>query len=185
MACSGPSRSVLSALRRSAVAAATAAPSSSSSSTCFGAAAFLRPVAARPYSSVPPSPFGRLGFFPSSSTSTSILIRQLSTGRSLRYPAATLGAGSIPLDPAVAAAASPKAGSRTAPPLSTPNVARWLYLTSFLTFSIVVIGGLTRLTESGLSITEWKPFKGSLPPLNAADWAEEYRKYQESEEGRM
>jgi hypothetical protein len=54
MACSGPSRSVLAALRRSAVAAATAAPSSSSSSsTCFGAAAFLRPVAARPYSSVP------------------------------------------------------------------------------------------------------------------------------------
>jgi hypothetical protein len=180
MACSGPSRSVLAALRRSAVAAATAAPSSSSSSsTCFGAAAFLRPVAARPYSSVPPSPLGRLGFFPSSSASTSSLIRQLSTGRSLRYPAATLGAGSIPLDPAVAAAASPKAGSRTA------NVARWLYLTSFLTFSIVVIGGLTRLTESGLSITEWKPFKGSLPPLNAADWAEEYRKYQESEEGRM
>lgn len=131
--------------------------------------------------------FGRLAPLQTSSASTSSLIRQLSTGRSLRFPAAALNAGSIPLDAAVGSSvsSSPKARSRTAPPLSTPNVARWLYLTSFLTFSIVVIGGLTRLTESGLSITEWKPFKGSLPPMNAADWAEEYQKYQESEEGRM
>lgn len=71
------------------------------------------------------------------------------------------------------------------PPISSPIVAKWLYFTSFLTLSIVVVGGLTRLTESGLSITEWKPFKGSLPPLTEDDWLEEYRKYQQSEEGMM
>lgn len=173
MACPGPSRLVLKVVRGAAAAA--------SPSTCFGAAAFLRPVAARPYSSLPPSPFGRLPPLSTTSASTSRLIRQLSTGRSPHFSAATLSASSIPLE----SSSSSKTSSRTAPPLSSPNVARWLYLTSFLTFSIVVIGGLTRLTESGLSITEWKPFKGSLPPMNAADWAEEYRKYQESEEGRM
>lgn len=69
--------------------------------------------------------------------------------------------------------------------LSTPAVARWLYATSFLTFSIIVVGGLTRLTESGLSITEWKPVSGMLPPIGDAEWEEEFRKYRESEEGTM
>lgn len=65
--------------------------------------------------------------------------------------------------------------------LSTPAVARWLYFTSFLTFSIVVVGGLTRLTESGLSITEWKPVKGMLPPRGEAGWEEEFAKYRDTE----
>lgn len=71
------------------------------------------------------------------------------------------------------------------PDLSTPAVARWLYFTSFLTFSIVVVGGLTRLTESGLSITEWKPVKGMMPPRGPAEWEQEFAKYRDSEEGRM
>ncbi|MFD2263283.1 COX15/CtaA family protein [Lacibacterium aquatile] len=45
---------------------------------------------------------------------------------------------------------------------------------------MVVIGGITRLTESGLSITEWKPLGGAIPPLNAADWEEQFRLYRES-----
>jgi hypothetical protein len=73
----------------------------------------------------------------------------------------------------------------TRPDLSTPAVARWLYFTSFLTFSIVVVGGLTRLTESGLSITEWKPVKGMLPPRGPVEWEDEFAKYRASEEGRM
>lgn len=54
--------------------------------------------------------------------------------------------------------------------------------TSILVFAIVVLGGLTRLTESGLSITEWKPVTGALPPLSEEDWIEEFDKYKESPE---
>ena len=46
-------------------------------------------------------------------------------------------------------------------------------------FLMVVIGGITRLTESGLSITEWKPITGVLPPLDAAQWQQEFERYQE------
>ena len=44
-------------------------------------------------------------------------------------------------------------------------------------FLMVVVGGITRLTLSGLSITEWKPAIGVIPPLSAADWAAEFAKY--------
>ena len=56
----------------------------------------------------------------------------------------------------------------------------WLIAGVILVVGQVVIGGITRLTESGLSITEWKPLTGALPPLNAADWQEEFAKYQAS-----
>ena len=56
-------------------------------------------------------------------------------------------------------------------------VAIWLFLTAALVFAMVVVGGVTRLTGSGLSITEWKPIMGALPPMNAADWAEAFEKY--------
>ena len=57
-------------------------------------------------------------------------------------------------------------------------LARWLLAVAIMVFAIVVVGGITRLTESGLSITEWEPIKGALPPLTQADWAEAFRKYQ-------
>jgi heme a synthase len=63
-------------------------------------------------------------------------------------------------------------------------LARWLLLVAGMVFAIVVVGGITRLTESGLSITEWKPVSGTLPPLTQADWAEAFRKYQEIPEYR-
>ncbi|MBV9527357.1 COX15/CtaA family protein [Sphingomonas sp.] len=47
-----------------------------------------------------------------------------------------------------------------------------------LVFLMVVVGGITRLTESGLSITEWKPISGAIPPLSQADWAREFALYQ-------
>ena len=56
-------------------------------------------------------------------------------------------------------------------------VARWLWWVAALVVAMVVVGGITRLTESGLSITEWKPLSGTLPPLNAAQWEAEFANY--------
>ncbi len=55
----------------------------------------------------------------------------------------------------------------------------WLYVLAALVVCMILVGGLTRLTDSGLSITEWKPFTGAMPPLNEADWQSEFAKYQE------
>lgn len=68
------------------------------------------------------------------------------------------------------------------PIISNKSVSYWLFGTSTLVFGIVVLGGLTRLTESGLSITEWKPITGTIPPLNQKEWESEFNKYQESPE---
>jgi len=54
----------------------------------------------------------------------------------------------------------------------------WLYAVAALVFAMVLVGGATRLTESGLSITEWQPLTGTLPPLSAAQWQTEFEKYQ-------
>ena len=54
----------------------------------------------------------------------------------------------------------------------------WLYAVATLVLAMVLVGGATRLTESGLSITEWKPVVGVLPPLSAAQWQAEFQKYQ-------
>jgi cytochrome c oxidase assembly protein subunit 15 len=68
-----------------------------------------------------------------------------------------------------------------APPLPSrarPGaVARWLWWVAALVVAMVVVGGITRLTESGLSITEWKPLSGTLPPLNAEQWEAEFANY--------
>ena len=56
---------------------------------------------------------------------------------------------------------------------------------SGLVFAIVVVGGLTRLTESGLSITEWNLVTGTLPPLSHEAWMDEYNKYMVTPEGRL
>lgn len=56
-------------------------------------------------------------------------------------------------------------------------VAWWLAVVAAMVFVMVVIGGLTRLTESGLSITEWQPILGALPPLSEADWQALFAKY--------
>jgi heme a synthase len=54
----------------------------------------------------------------------------------------------------------------------------WLLVVALVILGMVTIGGLTRLTGSGLSITEWKPIMGALPPLNDAAWADAFAKYQ-------
>jgi cytochrome c oxidase assembly protein subunit 15 len=54
----------------------------------------------------------------------------------------------------------------------------WLYAVAAMVLAIVLVGGATRLTESGLSITEWQPVMGVLPPLGDAQWQSEFEKYQ-------
>jgi cytochrome c oxidase assembly protein subunit 15 len=56
-------------------------------------------------------------------------------------------------------------------------VALWLFACAALVFAMVVVGGATRLTGSGLSITEWKPIMGALPPMGADDWNVAFEKY--------
>lgn len=56
-------------------------------------------------------------------------------------------------------------------------LARWLFVVAALVVMIVAIGGITRLTESGLSITEWKPVTGTIPPLTEAQWQAEFDAY--------
>lgn len=58
-------------------------------------------------------------------------------------------------------------------------VRAWLYLVAALVFLMVIVGGATRLTESGLSITEWKVVTGVLPPLSEAAWLAEFEKYKQ------
>ncbi len=58
----------------------------------------------------------------------------------------------------------------------------WLLGVAVLVFLMVVVGGITRLTESGLSITEWRPVTGALPPLSQADWEHAFRLYQATPE---
>jgi cytochrome c oxidase assembly protein subunit 15 len=62
------------------------------------------------------------------------------------------------------------------------TLARWLGFVAILIVLIVVVGGITRLTESGLSITEWKPVAGALPPLNDADWQAAFDLYRQTPE---
>lgn len=59
------------------------------------------------------------------------------------------------------------------------GVRLWLVLLFVLVVAMIVVGGLTRLTDSGLSITEWRPVTGAIPPLSEADWQSEFAKYQE------
>jgi heme a synthase len=63
-------------------------------------------------------------------------------------------------------------------------LARWLEAVAALVVGIVVVGGITRLTESGLSITEWNVVSGILPPLNEAAWQAEFAKYRATAEFR-
>jgi heme a synthase len=59
-------------------------------------------------------------------------------------------------------------------------IAAWLFAVAALVFAMVVVGGITRLTESGLSITRWDVVSGTLPPLDAAAWAAQFEAYKAS-----
>ncbi|MBW2223699.1 MAG: COX15/CtaA family protein [Deltaproteobacteria bacterium] len=59
-------------------------------------------------------------------------------------------------------------------------VATWLLFLYLMVFAMVIVGGATRLTGSGLSMVQWHPFMGALPPLSESDWTETFQKYQAS-----
>lgn len=84
-----------------------------------------------------------------------------------------------------ASSASSPAVKSSWPANSSKSVGYLCIGSSVLVFAIVVLGGLTRLTESGLSITEWKPVTGAMPPLTEEDWITEFEKYKESPEFKL
>lgn len=61
----------------------------------------------------------------------------------------------------------------------------WLKVIAFMIFCMVIVGGATRLTNSGLSITEWQPIIGAIPPLTTADWQLAFEKYQQSSQYKL
>jgi len=67
---------------------------------------------------------------------------------------------------------------------SQQQVAAWLLLCCTMLFILVVVGGITRLTHSGLSIVEWQPLVGTLPPLSEQAWQETFQNYQQTPEYR-
>lgn len=62
---------------------------------------------------------------------------------------------------------------------STRPIVAWLFVCCAMIFAMVVIGGITRLTESGLSITEWRPVTGAIPPLSEEAWQAEFARYRQ------
>ena len=62
---------------------------------------------------------------------------------------------------------------------SLSAVRAWIYLLAALVVVMVAVGGATRLTGSGLSITEWRPVTGAIPPLSHADWLRAFEMYKQ------
>jgi cytochrome c oxidase assembly protein subunit 15 len=81
---------------------------------------------------------------------------------------------------APAVAAAPTGGGIDARPKGARRGIRlWLVALFLLVACMIAVGGLTRLTDSGLSITEWRPLSGALPPMTAEDWQAEFDRYRE------
>lgn len=72
----------------------------------------------------------------------------------------------------------------TLPDRGRRAIRAWLVLLGLLVYAMILVGGATRLTDSGLSITEWEPIRGTLPPLSDAAWQEAFAKYRETAEYR-
>ncbi|KAI0786429.1 cytochrome oxidase assembly [Abortiporus biennis] len=116
--------------------------------------------------------------------------RQFGTGISSKRPTFdprffSSNASRLQVAEALASDASASPTSEVTPVLTPPSVGIWLLVSSVLVFAVIVVGGVTRLTESGLSITEWNPITGILPPLSKAAWEEEFEKYKATPEFKM
>lgn len=81
--------------------------------------------------------------------------------------------------------ASPAAALNASPRPRPRAIAVWLLAIAILVFLMVVVGGITRLTESGLSIVRWEPVSGVLPPIGEAAWAAEFAAYKQSPQYRL
>src|SRR3954453_12379190 len=80
------------------------------------------------------------------------------------------------METAFASPIDPRAETRTRP----RALSNLLFFVAGLVFAMVVVGGITRLTESGLSITQWQPISGAIPPLTQADWQHAFDLYQQT-----
>jgi len=81
---------------------------------------------------------------------------------------------------------APAVAVTTPPPRAHHRrIAAWLFVCCALVFAMVVVGGVTRLTHSGLSIVEWQPIVGALPPIDDAQWQETFAKYRLTPEYRQ
>ena len=92
-----------------------------------------------------------------------------------------------PMTSALPADGAPPANARAeaSAAASSPHaIVAWLAVCCLLVFAMVVVGGVTRLTHSGLSITEWQPIVGTVPPLSAADWDDAFASYRQTPEFR-
>lgn len=70
----------------------------------------------------------------------------------------------------------------TPAPQTSKSVSNWLIVVALMVIAMILVGGATRLTDSGLSITEWRPVTGAIPPLTQEGWLEEFEKYRSSSE---
>lgn len=86
-------------------------------------------------------------------------------------------------NPVMNSTTTPEPNTRRSPDVPI-DVAIWLFGLTAMVFAMVVIGGLTRLTQSGLSIVEWRPLTGWLPPQNQADWTALFEQYKQFPEFR-
>lgn len=82
----------------------------------------------------------------------------------------------------IAAASGPSHASAPIGPTRPRAISTWLLAVAALVFLMVVVGGITRLTESGLSMVRWEPISGTVPPLNEADWNAEFDAYKATPE---
>lgn len=112
--------------------------------------------------------------------------RAQSSAATAQSPSSPLAALGKTLSSTPSRAAHPSTvPTSTFPQTSSKSVAYWLLGSAASVFGIVIFGGLTRLTESGLSITEWRPVTGSFPPRDHAAWEEEFALYKLSPEFKM
>ncbi|KAI9738780.1 MAG: Cytochrome c oxidase assembly protein cox15 [Cirrosporium novae-zelandiae] len=135
--------------------------------------------AAAPLKRMPFGKFAKPPFFQASRWNSSQAIPKKSEKSPLDSLSRTIGAKEA------RQAAGSKASKSFFPEVSDKSVAYWLLGSAASVFGIVIFGGLTRLTESGLSITEWKPVAGSLPPMSTEDWESEFEKYKATPEFAM
>lgn len=135
-------------------------------------------AATKVYTSVRQTPFLRAF----RQRNTLRITRNQSSAAPFQPPVSPLGALGQELGNA---AKTSKTRTSSWPETNSKSVAYWLLGSAASVFGIVIFGGLTRLTESGLSITEWRPVTGSLPPRNEQVWEEEFARYKLSPEFKM
>ncbi|MEZ5752717.1 MAG: COX15/CtaA family protein [Paracoccaceae bacterium] len=83
------------------------------------------------------------------------------------------------------ATAAPAARTAIEAPTARKAIRAWLWVLFAMVVAMIAVGGLTRLTDSGLSITEWRPITGAIPPMNEAAWQAEFDRYRQIDQYRL